>query len=116
MRVENWSSGRSFSTGGRKINQIVFIQDFRKPWDAALKKTGLEGRTFHDFRRSAVRNMVRLGIAERVAMQISGHKTRSIFDRYHIVSVEDLKDASRKQEVFLASQAVTMDGYNFVTV
>lgn len=105
-----------------KSSPLVFhrdgkaVKDFRKAWVAALEETGLKGRIFHDFRRTAVRNMVRSGIAERVAMQISGHKTRSIFDRYHIVSVEDLKEASRKQEVFLESQAVTGNGYNLVTI
>ena len=85
--------------------------NLRKAWQRACVAAGLgtltevkdkdpvySGLIVHDLRRSAIRNLIRAGVHERVAMAISGHRTRSVFDRYNIVDTEDVVSAMKQVE------------------
>jgi integrase len=80
------------------------IKRFDKAWEKACEVAEIGNRLFHDLRRMAS------GISERVAMMISGHKTRSVFERYNIINDADLIDAARKQETYLNSRTGTISG------
>jgi integrase len=72
------------------------IHYYRRSWITACRQAGVPGHIPHDFRRTAVRNLVRAGIPERVAMQMTGHKTRAVFENYNITSPGDLDEAARR--------------------
>ena len=74
------------------------IRYFRRSWLTACRNAGTPAKVPHDFRRTAVRNLVRAGVPEAVAMKLTGHKTRAVFERYNVVSRGDLFDAAEKLE------------------
>lgn len=101
QRARGVGSAFVFHRCGKPIHPSVF----KKQWAKACIDAGLgsrdergyyHGKIFHDFRRTAARNLVRKGVPERVAMTITGHLTRSVFERYNIVSDGDLREAARK--------------------
>ena len=103
-----------------KVGRVFDGTNLRKEWQRSCAACGLgriiktegkpydpryEGLIVHDLRRSAVRNLVNAGVPETVAMRISGHRTRSVFDRYAIASGADLVSAMKRVEAVGLSSA-----------
>ena len=72
------------------------IRSFKAAWEVACRAAGCPGRIPHDLRRTAVRNFERAGVPRSIAMQITGHKTESVYRRYDIVDEADLVEGIRR--------------------
>jgi integrase len=87
-----------FSRGGKPI------RSFKGDWERTCEVAGVPDLLFHDLRRTAVRNMIRAGVPEKIAMQISGHKAASMLWRYKITDARDIKEAGKRTERYLKKQ------------
>lgn len=99
---------------GEKIDSIRYqwerscvasgLGSWKNPTAKTQSLKGYEGLTFHDLRRTGVRNLRRAGVDQKTIMLIIGHKTTSMFDRYNIIDEEDVRDASRKLRGYIQSK------------
>ena len=87
---------RMVARGRRGPKEPKPILRFEKAWKAAATAVDYPWVLIHDMRRSAIRNLVRVGVSDTVATKLSGHKTRSVFDRYNVTSPTDLVEAAAK--------------------
>jgi integrase len=88
-------SPRVFSRDG------VAVRVWRHALRDACRKADVPHRLLHDCRRTAARNLIRAGVPERVAMLLTGHKTRAVFDRYNIVNEQELLTAGQLLVAYL---------------
>src|SRR5437667_1295810 len=101
--VVPWVFYRMVADGRRGKKKPQPITSFIKAFKTACRKAGCPGRLPHDMRRSAVRNLVRAGVPQSVAMKLTGHKTDSVFRRYDIVSPDDLRLAVERLDAMVVA-------------
>ena len=91
--------------GGRPVAPT----SLRNWWREAVAAAGCAGTLFHDLRRSGVRNMIRAGVTEPVAMSISGHQSAAIFRRYNITTIDDQRRALAATQGYVSAQRKPSD-------
>ena len=90
-----WAASIHVGRSSRAANEWS-CRRLRGAWIAACEAAGLPGRSPHDFRRTALRNLEQIGVSRSAAMAMVGHKTEAIYRRYVIVDAGALREAAAK--------------------
>jgi len=85
------------------------IKKWRLVWEQATEAAGCPGVQFHDIRRTVVRNLIRAGVPEGMAMGMTGHKTRAVFDRYNITTERDVAVAAAQLAQYIGGYDINTD-------
>ena len=85
----------------------VPVRTWRTARRDACRHAEIPHRVLHDCRRTAARNLIRAGVPERVAMLLTGHKTRAVFDRYNIVNEQELLTAGHRLATYLGGDTLS---------
>ena len=90
--------------GGTRVfhRDGVTVRAWRHALRDACRRADVPKRLLHDCRRTAARNLIRAGVPERVAMLLTGHKTRAVFDRYNIVNEQELLNAGERLAAYVS--------------
>ena len=119
--IEKRWKARNYETPDKvtHVSEYVFhtqgqpVVDLRKAWGNACKKAGVPGMLFHDLRRTAARDMSRSNVPESVAMEITGHRTTSMYRRYNITTTKDMRQALKKTQRHRATMTTKRNVHTF---
>jgi PAS domain S-box-containing protein len=77
------------------------VKNIKRSFSTACKQAGVEGFRFHDLRHTFNTNMRKAGVDRSIIMEITGHKTMSMFERYNTIDSDDALDAMKRYDEFL---------------